>query len=66
MIVIILCVIIVIALALFFIPRKDDIVIPMKIHKRQHLMKQQALDLVVEKATKRYFEDIRNLYFYEN
>lgn len=67
MIVIVLCVIIVIALILFFIPRKDDIdniAIPMKIHKRkqQHLMMKRALNLVDEKSRRRYYEDIRNIY----
>lgn len=62
MIVIVLCVIIVLALTLFFIPRKDDVIPMNPLHKRkQHLIR--ALDLVEEKATKRYFEEIRNLYF---
>lgn len=63
MIVIVLCGIIALALALFFIPRRDDIVIPLNPLqiRRRHLMK-RALELVEEKDTKKYFEDIRGLY----
>ena len=48
-------------LALFFIPRKEiHVPTPQEIHKAIKI--KHAMEIVEEKDTKRYYEDIRSLY----
>ena len=48
-------------LALFFIPRKEPYVpSPEELHKAIKI--KHAMEIVEEKDTKRYYEDIRSLY----
>lgn len=49
------------ALTLFFIPRKEEYVpTPEEIHKAIKI--KHAMEIVEEKDTKRFYEDIRSLY----
>lgn len=49
------------ALALFFIPRKEPYVpTPKEIHRAIKI--KHAMEIVEEKDTKRFYEDIRRLY----
>jgi hypothetical protein len=49
------------ALALFFIPRKEPYVpTPQEIHRAIKI--KHAMEIVEEKDTKRFYEDIRRLY----
>lgn len=52
---------ILLCLALFFLPRKNDISpTPEEIHKSYQL--KRAMNLVEEKDMRRFYEDIRGLY----
>lgn len=49
------------SLTLFFIPRKEPYApTPQEIHKAIKI--RHAMEIVEEKDTKRFYEDIRNLY----
>jgi cytochrome b subunit of formate dehydrogenase len=47
-------------LTLFFIPRKEYVPTPQEIHRAIKI--RHAMEIVEEKDTKRFYEDIRSLY----